>query len=649
MKEVNYMHEESENYDVFVNGTKKKVYDTQVLFEPINITKHLYHPYIVSYVILESEDETELTIVPKYTEKIDDVKVQPKSKNILYENTGDAVRIKSDSDCKFCVTINGDENRMLIVIVNKPVQIPSGDDVIYFGPGEHFVDDNENNKLVIESGQTIYLADGAVLHGKIWAEDCKDISIIGNGIICGTYNNGRWADSMRGKIGIRDTVSRGNLFVIKNCENVAFKNCTVIDSDGWNLELLSCRNVDVEKINIIGYQANSDGIDICSSADVRVNGVFIRTSDDCIVLKTLDNYPECCNIDVSHCILWADRANALEIGHEVAGGDIHEVRFYDIDILNQFEDTYGYHAIDIANVDKGAVYNVAYENIRVENCVRAIGVRIREGIFSSEATKGICGQVHDISFKNIYFADKKAVVLSGRDLEHMIYNITFENIYMSGKKLTDTDDFYCNVFVKNVEIKEYDRKIAEFAGYPSADKCVTLDIRQMCNLLLEDGGGIYGLQSKDWLNMPSGINVWEGIPFNITGQGYALDGDYKLAAVPEQRMVVQVPPVLDTDINAQWLFFLQTGINVIGNSNKILGKYIITYSDGTNEEIKIRNKNDCDDWQTWSTGGWQPTHKSIKMYVMPWRNPNPNKRIKKIELKDGEIHAMPMLLAITYV
>ena len=41
-------------------------------------------------------------------------------------------------------------------------------------------------------------------------------------------------------------------------------------------------------------------------------------------------------------------------------------------------------------------------------------------------------------------------------------------------------------------------------------------------------------------------------------------------------------------------------------------------------------------------------YKSIKMYIMPWKNTNPGKRIKNIRLEDGQIHAMPVLVAITY-
>jgi len=44
--------------------------------------------------------------------------------------------------------------------------------------------------------------------------------------------------------------------------------------------------VTVKNVKLLGYRANSDGIDICNSRDVTVDGCFIRTLDDLIVVKS---------------------------------------------------------------------------------------------------------------------------------------------------------------------------------------------------------------------------------------------------------------------------------------------------------------------------------------------------------------------------
>ena len=650
MKRVQLLPEESINYDVFADGEKVRVYDAQVQLDTTNVTKHIYRPEHVSYICAELEKDTEITVIPKYTNHISDIKIQPESKKINFESDGRRIRIKISPGQKFCITVNGEQNKMLMVFANKPVPVPKGDDVVYIGPGEYLVDENEDNIMYLNSGQTLYLASGAVLHGKIRAVNARDVSVIGNGIICGTYNNGRWRDEIRDKVGVTNTVSRGNQILIENCENVKFQSFCLIDSDGWNLQMSDSNNIEVDEINIISYQMNSDGIDICSSCSVDVSGVFIRTSDDGIVLKTMQGHGECSNVNVSGCTIWADRASALEIGHEIAGGDIYKVRYRDIDILNQLEDTIGYHAIDIANVDDGAVYDVSYENIRVEDCVRGIGLRIREGIFSNVAFEKTGGRIHDIKFKDIHFNGEKSIILSGRDENFKIKNITFENIFMGNRKLLDPSYLRYNPYVEDVEIIDDGKIISKLEGYPTdKEDYITLDIRMMCNLLIEENWGIYELEDIDWITLPSGVNEWEGVPFDITGQGHHPKGDYKLLAVPENRLSYPLPARMNTSINAKWLFFLHTGVNCIGDADKVLGKYVITYEDGTTEEIEIKNKNDCDNWHTWSTGGWQPVYNGIKMYIMPWKNPKLDETINSIELKDGEIHAMPVLIAITYV
>lgn len=42
----------------------------------------------------------------------------------------------------------------------------------------------------------------------------------------------------------------------------------------------------VTNVKLLGYRANSDGIDICNSRNVTVQGCFVRTLDDLIVVKT---------------------------------------------------------------------------------------------------------------------------------------------------------------------------------------------------------------------------------------------------------------------------------------------------------------------------------------------------------------------------
>ena len=58
------------------------------------------------------------------------------------------------------------------------------------------------------------------------------------------------------------------------------------DSSTWTMPIRQSDRVTVKNVKLLGYRANSDGIDICNSRDVTVEDCFIRTLDDLIVVKT---------------------------------------------------------------------------------------------------------------------------------------------------------------------------------------------------------------------------------------------------------------------------------------------------------------------------------------------------------------------------
>lgn len=642
MDKINSLKYESRNFELYINGKKQHVFDTPVLFDGLDETRMIFHPYFSSYASFEIEETAEVMIKTLTEGEISAVKIQPKTKQ--YEISGVNVKFFIKPGEKLSITVNGKINHTLMLFANLPIAVPEDGDVIYFGPGEHYITDNEHNILYLKSNQTLYLAEGAVLHGRLEAKNAENIRITGNGIICGSYTNGRWAEWLRPMVGSYEKTYRKVLTDFIFCKNIKIENVTFVDADEWNVRILGCENIDVSEINIIGYQLNSDGVDICSSRNASLKDSFIRTSDDCIVIKTKRELGETKNVNITGCTVWADRANALEIGHELCC-DISEVHFSDIDILNQVEETYGYHAIDITNVDEGNVYNIFFDNIRIEECRRLVGIRIREGRFSSN--EGFCGNgtVHDVYFNNIYSKQKRTSFISGRNEDRRVSAISFKDFFIGNEKITDFEDFVINPYTENITIEEH-----TFDGYPKYEDMKILDIRPMCNMLLGENRGIYGIQHKDWTTMPSGVKSHEGIPFEIIGQGYAENGgNYKRCVVPKNRIRIEADTVLNTDFKANRLFFLHTGINILSEIDKALLKYKITYEDESTAEIIIKNQNDCNEWNTWSLGGWQPVYNSIRMYIKTWKNPYPEKTIKRIELFDGELNDLGILLGITYV
>jgi hypothetical protein len=579
--------------------------------------------------------------------------VGPLSRGINAEITDGAVTFSAQTPDQIVVEINGLVNRVLMIFINAPERnAPDPDDknTVYFGPGLHTVD-NPDNLLHLTSGQTLYLAAGAVVTGIVEAADAENIRIAGRGVLHGGNVTGRWPDETRPVVGWpKDAPQRRSLVSFERCKNISVEGVCLIDTPAWTLVFHHCEDITVDDVKLVGYQPNSDGIDVCGSSRVSVKNSFIRTSDDALVIKCLYD-PDGKNtgardMEFRHIVIWSDKATALEIGHEECADEVCGIVFSDIDILFQREETYGYHAIDITNCDFADIHDVLFENIRVERCARLFGARIREGIFGR--TGRAAGKVRDITLRNITCDGHPAIFLSGRDEEHMISDIKFENIIFHGSPLTTLEGVFRNPFVRNVILISGNKTVDTLKPLPSAVKCIPLDITPICNITLGSDWGVFNTKSDDWMTIPEGIQILEGIPFKISGCGYGKQNDesYKRAAVPANRRRRENVPLF-LNAKADWLFFLQTSTDAGSLIDTVLCRYIVEYADGSMEMITVRNRNDANDWKTWSLAGWQPVFGSIRAYIMSWKNVYPGKRIVSILMSDGDIPELPILLAVT--
>ena len=96
------------------------------------------------------------------------------------------------------------------------------------------------------------------------------------------------------------------------------------DAPCFALRTADCEDIRIENVKIIGqWRYNSDGIDLYNSRHALVKSCFVRTFDDCVVLKggysvngvQLDRVT-LSDIAVEDCVLWNDWGRALEIGAE---------------------------------------------------------------------------------------------------------------------------------------------------------------------------------------------------------------------------------------------------------------------------------------------------------------------------------------------
>ncbi len=323
----------------------------------------------------------------------------------------------------------------------------------YFGPGIH-----EIGKLKIDSGETVYIAGGALVYGSINAENAHDIRVLGRGILDASKFARFDADQM---------------IALRNCDRVDLSGIILRDANVYAVTPTNCQNVTMTNLKVIGlWRYNSDGIDICNSQHVLVQDCFVRSFDDSLVIKGLNiPHPEGRETSIRdvvfrNCVVWNDWGRALEIGAETRVDEISDVTFENCDVLH-----YVHRALDIQHCDRAVIHNIRFENIRVEDAITE-GVRIENPKFDpgnasevgtlielviyqimySEDDKR--GRIKDVSFKDITVTGGETQSLNfyGFDEQSMVEDIFIENLVINGKVVNSIEDarFNLNPYVRNL-------------------------------------------------------------------------------------------------------------------------------------------------------------------------------------------------------
>jgi len=365
-------------------------------------------------------------------ESIHSAKVLPSSLKIVPRIEGRRLTFSLPEPKPVTVEVNGNWVGALHLFANPPeAPAPKADDpnVIYFGPGVHEVDD-----VRVGSGKTVYIAAGAVVKGKgdrrgpVFTLQGENITVRGRGIIDGS---------------LCPTHSR-NLMMVRGrditIEGVIFK-----DSSVWTIPVRRSDRVTVRNVKLIGYRANSDGVDICNSRDVTVEDCFIRTLDDLIVVKADKDQGESRRILARRCVLWNEVAHALSVGAEIRE-NVDDVRFEDCDVIH---DKGREWTLRVFHCDAARVTNVRFENIRIEESGRLISLWIGSFVWTRDPERG---HIDSVTFEDILAtAERPKIELTGFDDAHAVTNVLFQDVRINGKPLT-AEDVKSNAFVRGVRV-----------------------------------------------------------------------------------------------------------------------------------------------------------------------------------------------------
>ena len=418
---------------ITVNGYDCYVYDTNV-----NHTRRWVNNYMppvsrtpIAYFDFEGKARIQITVPGR---EVSTVRISPVRYGIEAEidQENSTVTFMITQPDNYTVTFNDSPERAVHIFAN-PIETesysPEDENVVYIGPGEW-----DMGTIMLEDGQTLYLAGGAVVHGVVNADFAKNITVKGRGIIDGSHLPG-W---------------KGKTYYIPlkfdHCENVKIEDVIVLNANAWVCQAFDSKNGVIDGIRIISARPNGDGITLQSCENYEIKNCFVRTWDDSLVIKNYDGNTN--NIAFTHMQLWTDFAQSMEVGYETNKGCkenafISNITFEDITVLNNFHKP----VISVHNADDAAVSDISFRDIVVEyNLVGSgdanempylIDMNIAQNPNWSTTKKR--GTISDVIIENVNVlaGNTPGSRIKGFDAEHKVRNITIKNLKITGNRIKD--------------------------------------------------------------------------------------------------------------------------------------------------------------------------------------------------------------------
>lgn len=211
-------------------------------------------------------------VVVETTRDVKWVDIRPMARNIKPDLTATGFRFTLNEPGPLSIELNGESLNHPLFLFANPVESnapgAAADRVHYFGPGVH-----TPGRIDLQSGETVYLAGGAVLESSLVARDASNVTIRGRGILDAT------------RLRLLPPAQRTNVIRLENCDDVLIEGITLSNATGWQIVLLNCHNVTIRNVKIISNNEPDDGVDIVSSRNILLTDCFIHTKDDCIAIK----------------------------------------------------------------------------------------------------------------------------------------------------------------------------------------------------------------------------------------------------------------------------------------------------------------------------------------------------------------------------
>lgn len=327
--------------------------------------------------------------------------------------------------------------------VEKDAPAPDTPGVRYFGPGHH-----SPGKIELGSDETLYLAAGAVVEASVFAHG-SNIRICGHGIL-----------SMRNLP--RQSVRHCLDFY--KCTHLELRDFISTDPCLWHLVLRDSHDVLIDRVKLCGGRMlNDDGIDICNSTDVVIRNCFIRSQDDVIAIKGMDDQKEHFSLDsketvaafepdrrgirnvlIEDCVFWCDAANVFRYGYECTAETMENITVRNCDIVH-ICDVYREPSAFWCNTvwflqpsHRMPIRDLLFEDLRIRIDVPDL---VLMKLVPLECPPWIdFGSLRNCTFRNISITGdtpsfRGEILIAGNDPEHTVEEIHLENVTINGRTI----------------------------------------------------------------------------------------------------------------------------------------------------------------------------------------------------------------------
>ncbi|MGI6623760.1 MAG: hypothetical protein GX227_03005 [Clostridiaceae bacterium] len=401
------------------------------------------------------EGEVDVDILMTGLDKpIESAVISPLSAGVQAEVKEGHVRFTLSKPGQYTVQFNGSPNKAMHIFAN-PIEkeIPDKNDpnVIYIEPG-----DWEIESLVLKDDQTLYLSGGAILRGSVVADNAKNVSIRGRGMIDGSLYESWVKEGEYARVPID----------FRNSRNIKVEGIIIHNSNAWCFNSFQSDGAEISNVKIISARPNGDGFTFQSCLNYSVKDSFVRSWDDSLVVKNYGINSD--NITFDNIQVWTDLAQSCEIGYETNKGKLKNSKITNITFKN-ITVLYNFHkpVLSIHNSDDALVQNITYSNIVVENALmgrgdagdnnQLIDFNIAASGWSSTAGRGIIKDVliEDLTVLNSDVGVTPPTRIYGYDEEHMVENVTIRNVVINGTKITDLKDLKAkvNAYTANIIVE----------------------------------------------------------------------------------------------------------------------------------------------------------------------------------------------------